>query len=161
MGAEINTLTIIWDLITFSAMVVFLVLATDARGNLKALKSRGMNGSARHVCGMDFRLDLLISIAMFFLFLMGAIITITTFRGNPPYSPLETWAIAHVSVVFRYCLISSVVVICVAGFDRKFARVKLIEILSNEHMSHADALVESRSAGFEEGMHDGEPKRSI
>lgn len=131
--AEIKALTVIWEVAASIGLLTQFLLLWDEARSLEALRSRGLNGSARLVSWSDIRTDAFGAMVMGILLAVGIVIHLNVFRGAPPYNFAESWAAEHVSVVLRYGLISSIVLLVIKGLWLRHDRHRLLRMMEESH----------------------------
>lgn len=113
---EIQILTIVWEAAAFVGLVVFAWLTLRAWLGWRRLKRDGViDERSWRVSWMDGRTAAMLALVMADHTVLGIFANISVFRGDPPFSALEQWAIAHIGVVFRYGLIGSVMMLLAVG----------------------------------------------
>lgn len=129
---EIKALTVLWEVSAAIGVFVQAWLIWDSRASLLALRRRGKNGAARLVAWHDIRTDAIGLVIMVIQVFIGVTIHLVIFRGDPPFSRYETWAIAHSSQVLRYGLITSIDLAVASGIWKRYDRHRLLETVTGE-----------------------------
>jgi uncharacterized BrkB/YihY/UPF0761 family membrane protein len=112
---EVQTLTVAIEVIAVLGVTVQSLLVWDRMQGLNKLRRSPSPRLLERVTLIDIRTEVA-GLLVFMLFLViGVVVHITQFRGDPPFNPLERWSLENVALVFRYCFIAIMVLLLTTG----------------------------------------------